>query len=117
MCLFHCPAHGQLLHHVHLQHCEWVSFEQPLRMAVASKTKLRGLSPRANCTKCPPLVCRVSANVCKWRVLRGQHSGSLQPYSRISRPEPLLFLPSSSSVILTRLSGHRSRHTAAQKIW
>jgi hypothetical protein len=29
----------------------------------------------------------------------------LWSYSRISRPEPLLFLSSSSSVVLTRLSG------------
>jgi hypothetical protein len=28
----------------------------------------------------------------------------LRPYSRLSRPESLLFLPSSSSVVLTRLS-------------
>jgi hypothetical protein len=34
-----------------------------------------------------------------------------RPYSRLSRPEALLFLPSSSSVILTRLSGPRSRPT------
>jgi hypothetical protein len=41
----------------------------------------------------------------------------LRPYSRISRPEPLLFLPSSSSVVLTRLGGPRSRPTTSQKIW
>jgi hypothetical protein len=33
-------------------------------------------------------------------VPRGQRDGSLQPYSRIPRPYPLLFLPSSSSVVL-----------------
>jgi hypothetical protein len=38
-------------------------------------------------------------------VLRSQRDGSLQPYSRLSRPEPLLFLSSSSSFVLTRLSG------------
>jgi hypothetical protein len=38
-------------------------------------------------------------------------------YSRFSRPEPLLFIPVSSSVVLTRLSGPRSRPTASQKIW
>jgi hypothetical protein len=32
-----------------------------------------------------------------------------------SRPEPLLFLSSSSSTVLTRLSGHRSRPTTSQK--
>jgi hypothetical protein len=35
-------------------------------------------------------------------VPRVQRGGSLRPYSRISRPEPLLFLPSSSSVVPTR---------------
>jgi hypothetical protein len=43
--------------------------------------------------------------------------GSLRPYSLISRPEPLLFLPSSSSVVLTRLSGPRSGTTTSQEIW
>jgi hypothetical protein len=37
--------------------------------------------------------------------------GSLLPYSQISRPERLLFLPNSSSIVLTRLSGPRSTHT------
>jgi hypothetical protein len=36
-------------------------------------------------------------------MLRGQRDGSLRMYSRFSRPEPLLFLPSSSSVVLMRL--------------
>jgi hypothetical protein len=42
------------------------------------------------------------------------------PYGRIlgfSRPEPLLFLPSSSSIVLTRLSGSPSIPTTTQKIW
>jgi hypothetical protein len=30
----------------------------------------------------------------------GQRDGTLRPYSRISIPKPLLFLPSSSSVVL-----------------
>jgi hypothetical protein len=47
---------------------------------------------------------------------RGQRDGSPLPYSRISRPEPLRFLPSSSSVVPTRLSGPHSRPTT-QKIW
>jgi hypothetical protein len=49
-------------------------------------------------------------------VPRGQRDGSLRPYSRISKPELLLFLSSSSSIVLTRLSGPRSRPTT-QKIW
>jgi hypothetical protein len=44
-------------------------------------------------------------------VPRGQRDWSLRPYSRFSRPEPLPFLSSSSSVVLTRLSGPRSRPT------
>jgi hypothetical protein len=39
----------------------------------------------------PPLVFEVSANVCGYRVPRGQHDGSLRPYSRFSRPQLLLF--------------------------
>jgi hypothetical protein len=50
-------------------------------------------------------------------VTRGQRDGSPRPYSRISSPEPLLFIPSSSSVVLTRLSGPHSRPTTSQKIW
>jgi hypothetical protein len=44
-------------------------------------------------------------------VPRGQCDGSLWPYSRFYRQEPLLFLSSSSSIVLTRLSGPRSRPT------
>jgi hypothetical protein len=46
-----------------------------------------------------------------------QRDGSLRPHSRFSRPEPLLFLSSSSFIILTSLSGPRSRPTTFQKIW
>jgi hypothetical protein len=42
-------------------------------------------------TERPPLVDEVSANVCCYRVPRGQRDGSLLRYSRFSRPEPLLF--------------------------
>jgi hypothetical protein len=42
-------------------------------------------------------------------VSRSQRSGSLPPYSQIWRPEPLLFLSSSSSIVLTRLNGRRFR--------
>jgi hypothetical protein len=57
----------------------------------------------------------VSAKFCGQRVSRGQRSGSPRLYSRFSSPEPLLFLPSSSSIVLTRLSGPRSRPTTSQK--
>jgi hypothetical protein len=46
----------------------------------------------------PPLVGEVSANFCRQRVPRGQCVGSQRPYSQISRPEPLLFLSSTSSI-------------------
>jgi hypothetical protein len=45
----------------------------------------------------------------------GHRGGSLLPYSPVSRPEPLLSLPCSSSVVLARLSGPRSRPTASQE--
>jgi hypothetical protein len=44
-------------------------------------------------------------------VPRGQRDESLRPYSRLSRPEPLLLFPSSFSVSLTGLSGTCSRPT------
>jgi hypothetical protein len=42
-------------------------------------------------TERPPLVGEVIANFCGQRVPRGQRDGSLLPYSRFSRQEPLLF--------------------------
>jgi hypothetical protein len=63
-----------------------------------------------------PLVGVVCAHVCGLWVSRSQN-GSPRPYSRVSRPKPLLFFPISSSTVLTRLSGPRSRPTTTQKIW
>jgi hypothetical protein len=65
----------------------------------------------------PPLVGEVSAKFCGYRVPRGQRDVSPLPYSRFSVPEPLLFHSSSSLIVLTRLSGPRSRPTTSQKIW
>jgi hypothetical protein len=51
---------------------------------------------------------------------RGCHMVSVTgPYGRnmFSRLELLLFLQSSSSIVLTRLSGPRSRPTTPQEIW
>jgi hypothetical protein len=64
----------------------------------------------------PPHVGEVSANFCGYRVSCCQRNGSLQPYFRYSRPEPLPFLPSSSSIVLTRLDVPCSRPTTSQKI-
>jgi hypothetical protein len=58
------------------------------------KLKLGDLSPREN---------------------SGQRNGSLGPYSRFSRREPLLFFQSSFSVVLTSPSGPRSRPTICVK--
>jgi hypothetical protein len=42
-------------------------------------------------TERPPLVGEVIASFCGYRVPRGQRGGSLRPYYRFSRQEPLLF--------------------------
>jgi hypothetical protein len=74
------------------------------------KKKLHGLSPRANYIDRATAACRRSdSQLLRMEGARGQRDGSLRPYSRFSRQEPLLFLSSSSSVVLTRLSGPRSR--------
>jgi hypothetical protein len=49
--------------------------------------------------------------------IEGQRDGALRPYSRLSRPELLLFLPSNPSTVLARLSGPRSRPTTSQTIF
>jgi hypothetical protein len=47
----------------------------------------------------------------------GQRDDSLRTCSWFSRPEPLRFVSISSSVVLTRPSGLRSRPTTSQKMW
>jgi hypothetical protein len=59
-----------------------------------SKTKLNSMvwvRERTIPTERPPLLGEVIANLCGLRVPRGQRDGSLRPYSRFSRQEPLLF--------------------------
>jgi hypothetical protein len=48
---------------------------------------------------------------------RGCHTDPNVRILGFYRPEMLLFLPSSSSIVLTRLSGPRSRPTTSQQIW
>jgi hypothetical protein len=67
-------------------------------------------------TEWPPLVGYVNAKFCEQRVSRGERDGSLRPYSRFSGPEPQFLLSSSSSVVLTRLSGPHSRPITSQKM-
>jgi hypothetical protein len=69
-------------------------------------------------TERPPLVGEVSANFLRiesvaWSAQRIPMAADLG----FLDPEPLLFHSSSSSVVLTRLSGPRSRPTTSQKIW
>jgi hypothetical protein len=86
-----------------------------------TKNKLRGLNPQANYTNRATAACRRSKcqylriEGAKWS--SGRLDGSLWPYSRLSRPETLFFLPSSSSIVLTRLSGNLSIPTTSEKIW
>jgi hypothetical protein len=61
----------------------------------------------------PSEIGEVSARFCP---LFGQRDGSPLQYFRISRLGPLFFLPSSSSIVLTRLSAPSSRPTTSQKI-
>jgi hypothetical protein len=50
-------------------------------------------------------------------VLCSQRDRSLRPHSRFSKLEPLLFLPSSSLIVITMLSGPSPRPTISQQIW
>jgi hypothetical protein len=81
------------------------------------KNSMAWVRERTTPTERPLLVGKVSANFFGWSVSRGERDGSLRPYCRFSRPELLLFLPSSSSIVLTRMSGPRYRPTTCQKIW
>jgi hypothetical protein len=106
-----------------LQHVSQVC-EYSFQLASTGKEKLKiklncvALVPEQTIlTERPPLVTEVSANFCGYRVLRGQRNGSPRPYSPFSRPESLLFRPNRSSIVLTRLSGPRSRPTTFRKIW
>jgi hypothetical protein len=87
-----------------------------MRLYCYDKNSVAWVRERTIPTERTPLVGEVSVNFCGQRVPHGKRVGSLRPYSRISRPKPLLFLPSSSSTVLTRLSGSRFRQTI-QKIW
>jgi hypothetical protein len=53
----------------------------------------------------PPLFGEMSARFCGWRVPHVRRGGSLRPCTRFSGPEPLVFLPGGSSVVLAGLGG------------
>jgi hypothetical protein len=67
------------------------------------------IQSQMNPSERPPQVGEGSAKFCS-------AAYPLRPYSRFSRPEPLLFLTSSSSIVLTRLSGARSRPTTQKMV-
>jgi hypothetical protein len=79
--------------------------------------KLHRLSPLANYTdRATALVdTKLVPTFTDRGVSRGQHGGSLLPYYLFSGPEPQLFVPNSSLIVLTRLSGPRSRPTTQKK--
>jgi hypothetical protein len=58
---------------------------------IYKKNSMVWVSERTIPTERPPLVVEVIANFCGKRMSRGQRDGSLRPYSRFSRQEPLLF--------------------------
>ena len=69
-------------------------------------------------TERPPPVGEVSANFfADRRVSRGQRKGSPRPLISVFWTGAATFYSSSSSIDITRLSGHRSRPTTTQKIW
>jgi hypothetical protein len=92
----------------------WWRYFNPLKLI-----KLRGFSPQANYTYRATAACRRSE--CQLLRIEGiAWSTQRIPMSvnlNFIDPEPLLSHSSSASVILTRLSGPRSRPTTSQKIW
>jgi hypothetical protein len=68
-----------------------------------------------------PKYSSLSAKLVPTFAARGCHvvivADPLRPYSRFSRSEPLFFLSSSSSVVLTRLSGPRSSRESNPDLW
>jgi hypothetical protein len=83
-----------------------------------TETALLLFRKRTTPKKRPPLDGEISANCCGekgYPVVSASGPYCLQ--SRFYKPEPLLFHSSSSTVILTNLSGPRSALIASQKIW
>jgi hypothetical protein len=62
-----------------------------------------------------PFVSEVNANFCGCRVMSATDPTAVN--LGFLDPQPLSFYSSTSSVILTRLSGPHSRPTTSQKIW
>jgi hypothetical protein len=84
------------------------------------KAKLRSLSSTSELYRLRDSCLSVKLVPIFLRIEECRIDSATDPYCRIlglSRLQQLLFLPSSSSIVLTRLSGPRSRPTTSQKIW
>jgi hypothetical protein len=96
------------------------SFVQEWHMLFRSCTSLTPW-PQSASELYQPSDCRFSAKLVltfadrECRVVSS--ADPLRSHSRCSRLEPLLFFSSSSSVVLTRVSGPRTRPTTSQEIW
>jgi hypothetical protein len=89
--------------------------EQPVN-AVLKKNSVALFRKRTIPTERPTLVGKVGSSFIRIEsVARSAHR--FPTAVNFLDPEPLLFHSSSSSVILTRLSGPHSRPTTSQKIW
>jgi hypothetical protein len=93
---------GASLIHIIIKAVLMIFFNKSISLLI-KESSVALVRERTARTERSPLVGEVSANFCGNRVSLGQRNESPRPYSRISRPEPLLFLPSSSSIVLTRL--------------
>jgi hypothetical protein len=81
-------------------------------------TKRYGLCPRTNYTDRATATCRSEYQLLRTEGCRVVSAvDPVRPLSRFSRPEPLRFLSSSSSVVLTRQIGTRSRPITSQRMW
>jgi hypothetical protein len=109
------PVHTTVRSHASLFHSS--AHYQLFQSNGQTKHSVALVRERTIPTERQPLLGEVSANFCRQRVSRGQRDGSPQPYSHLSRPKPLLFLPTSSSNVHTSLGEPRSRPTTFQKIW
>jgi hypothetical protein len=103
----------------------------PICILVHKKNNVDWVHERTKLTEGLPLVDEVSANFlwiedAKWSVwpiptaaLSAFYIGAtnLRPHYQLSRSGPLIFLPNASSIVLTNLSGPRSRPTTSQEIW
>jgi hypothetical protein len=79
-----------------------VASQTEVMKSLTDETLLRGLSPRSNYTdRATAVLAKLVPTFVDRGVSRGQRNVLPRPYSWLSRPEQLLFLPSSSSIVFT----------------